>query len=96
MTTFLPGIEIDPIVTRTFKPPKPHPAGIHHIADTWGMSTGEMIMVGDSIDDMMAGRKAGTKTVLLLAREGHNSHLVGGEYTDVAINRCVHDNSLIL
>ena len=89
MTTFLPGIEMDPIVTRKFKPAKPHPAGIHHIANNWGMSTDDMIMVGDSIDDMTAGRRAGAKTVLLLSQEGHNSYLVGGEFTDVAINRCV-------
>lgn len=77
-----------PILTRTFKPPKPHPAGIHHIASEWGCKEEQMIMVGDSLDDMRAGRGAGVgATVLLLAKEGHNASLVGGQYADVAINR---------
>ncbi|KAJ8606952.1 hypothetical protein MRB53_040617 [Persea americana] len=35
LTTFLPGQEISPIVTRAFRPPKPDPAGILHIAASW-------------------------------------------------------------
>ncbi|KAG9838389.1 haloacid dehalogenase-like hydrolase, partial [Aureobasidium melanogenum] len=69
-----------PIVTRDFRPPKPSPAGILHIAKQWGI-IGEsdvsddgrptakrplpLIMVGDSIDDIIAGHDAGAATVLL-------------------------------
>jgi phosphoglycolate phosphatase-like HAD superfamily hydrolase len=44
---FLTGMEFVPIVTREFRPPKPDPAGILHIAKSWGLDgAGELIMVG--------------------------------------------------
>lgn len=44
-----------------------------------------MIMVGDSIDDMAAGNRAGAATVLLVNDE--NEYLVGHEYADLCIRR---------
>ncbi|CRK41095.1 hypothetical protein BN1723_005033 [Verticillium longisporum] len=95
---FLSGSMFAPIVTRDFRPPKPDPAGILHIARSWGLlkeatETGTeaeadasgLIMVGDSIDDMTAGRKAGATTVLLA--NDVNVHLVDHEHTDLAIRR---------
>jgi len=44
---FLQGITFEPIVTREFRPPKPDPAGILHIAKSWGLEGGSsLIMVG--------------------------------------------------
>lgn len=37
---FLPGKTFAPIVTRDFRPPKPDPAGILHIAKAWGLEDG--------------------------------------------------------
>lgn len=125
LTKFLSGSVFGPIVTREFRPPKPDPAGILHIAKSWGLvrkSTGEagipnlneeghtpvpqgegqdnlletsageevadasaLIMVGDSIDDMTAGWRAGAKTVLLV--NDVNRHLADHEHTDVVISR---------
>ncbi|ROW10073.1 hypothetical protein VPNG_06483 [Cytospora leucostoma] len=132
---FLGGVApFHPIVTREFRPPKPHPAGILHIARAWGLTragtrrgdgeprlekvymvegaevrseevgTGRpeaegvrveeeeeeadgsgLIMVGDSVDDMAAGRAAGAATVLLV--NPSNEHLAGHENTDLVINR---------
>jgi phosphoglycolate phosphatase-like HAD superfamily hydrolase len=136
---FLTGSVFGPIVTRDFRPPKPDPAGILHIARSWGLvrsSTGEagvpvvdddeqqkgdhhselpplvdtqqqrdrdadglmqtnageavadasgLIMVGDSIDDITAGRRAGAKTVLLV--NDVNQHLADHENTDLVITR---------
>jgi phosphoglycolate phosphatase-like HAD superfamily hydrolase len=129
---FLAGSVFAPIVTRDFRPPKPDPAGILHIARSWGLlrkSTGEagvpadpkveeerrssegggqdgnsdgpdlirtetgeevadasgLIMVGDSIDDITAGRRAGAKTVLLV--NDVNRHLADHEHTDLVISR---------
>ncbi len=42
-------------------------------------------MVGDSIDDITAGRKAGAATVLLM--NNVNFHLADHEHTDLAIQR---------
>lgn len=133
---FLGGVApFHPIVTREFRPPKPHPAGILHIARAWGLTragsrrgeggearlekvymveagaevrseevgTGRpegegvkveeeeeadgsgLIMVGDSVDDMAAGRAAGAATVLLV--NPANEHLAGHENTDLVISR---------
>ncbi|KAE9377945.1 HAD-like protein [Stipitochalara longipes BDJ] len=95
LTKFLPSFEFSPVVTRDFKPPKPSPAGILHIAKSWGFTkeesgkvvgdAGNFIMVGDSIDDMTAGFRAGAATVLL-ANEV-NVHLAQHEHTDLVISR---------
>ena len=44
-----------------------------------------MIMVGDSIDDMVCGHRAGAATVLLVNEE--NEYLVDDDYVDLAIQR---------
>ncbi len=44
-----------------------------------------LIMVGDSIDDLAAGYRAGAATVLLVNEE--NEHLAQHEYLDVAVQR---------
>ena len=44
-----------------------------------------VIMVGDSIDDMVAGYRAGAATVLLANEE--NEHLIGHEYTGLSLRR---------
>ncbi|KAK6521464.1 hypothetical protein TWF506_001677 [Arthrobotrys conoides] len=87
ITNFITGHTFFPIVTRDFKPPKPSPAGILHIAKELGLEGGAsgVIMVGDSLDDMAAGRKAGGLTVLLENNE--NKELKGHEYTDFSVTR---------
>ena len=85
-----------PVVTRDFRPPKPSPVGILHIAKAWGIVESSevpgkpshdrlipIIMVGDSVDDMAAGRDAGALTVLLKS-EGKED-LEKDERTDVTI-----------
>ncbi|KNG85398.1 putative HAD superfamily hydrolase [Aspergillus nomiae NRRL 13137] len=85
----LPAHVFLPIITRETPGlmPKPDPAGILHIAHEWGLdSRGEnLIMVGDSIDDMTAGHTAGAATVLLL--NDHNVHLKEHPHTDLCIER---------
>lgn len=151
LTKFLSSVEpFGPIITREFRPPKPDPAGILHIARSWGLTrpaapsgpgsgdfkdedrgtgpaaaaaaaaaavavdgerihvdaegarhsetvqsegrkAGEeadasgLIMVGDSIDDMTAGRRAGATTVLLM--NPANEHLAKHEHTDLVIGQ---------
>lgn len=94
---FLPNSKFSPIVTRDFRPPKPDPAGILFIArelgikhEAWSDGSHEaqvlpMIMVGDSIDDMLAGKRAGAATVLLSNPE--NKHLEVHESTDLVVER---------
>ncbi|KAJ6171277.1 hydrolase [Penicillium chermesinum] len=78
-----------PIITRDTPNviPKPDPAGILHIAQEWGLTNRaeNLIMVGDSIDDMTSGHAAGAATVLLLNER--NMHLKEHAHTDVCISR---------
>ncbi|KAK4626187.1 hypothetical protein CLAFUW4_04617 [Fulvia fulva] len=90
-----------PIITRDFKPPKPSPAGILHIAHAWGLVDSAevpstpveerhlpLIMVGDSVDDMASGRDAGALTVLLASvGKGQSEELVNDERSDVVVYR---------
>jgi HAD superfamily hydrolase (TIGR01549 family) len=87
LSTFLPSSKFSPVVTREFRPPKPDPAGILHIAKEWMHEDGgdSLIMVGDSIDDMTAGHRAGAATVLLVNEV--NKHLSDHEHTDVVVKQ---------
>ncbi|KAI9860445.1 MAG: hypothetical protein M1813_006104 [Trichoglossum hirsutum] len=82
---FLKGKVFGPIITREFRPPKPDPAGILHIAKSWNLSDkgNSLIMVGDSVDDMTAGHLAGAATVLLV--NDVNAHLAAHKHTDLCI-----------
>lgn len=87
ISNFCQGQIFSPIITREFQPPKPDPAGIYHIAKQWGLEDkgDRLIMVGDSLDDLTAGRRAGSATVLLV--NDVNRRLVDHEYTDCVIER---------
>jgi len=43
--------------------PKPDPDGIHRLAELWEAEPAEMVMVGDYLYDLQAGRSAGALTV---------------------------------
>ncbi|KAI5784405.1 HAD-like domain-containing protein [Pyronema domesticum] len=86
LTHHLPKTLFSPIVTRSFHPPKPSPDGILYIAKQWGLSDARnLIMVGDSMDDMAAGRSAGAATVLLV--NDANKELGEHEFTDCVVER---------
>lgn len=98
LTTHLPShiSAFHPIVTRDFRPPKPSPAGILHIAKAWGVASEQaqspsgkkplpLIMVGDSIDDMIAGHEAGALTVLVKSKGKEELETI--EQTDVVVER---------
>lgn len=55
----------DVMLSRKFTPAKPFPDALHHIAKQLGISTAEMCMVGDSIDDIACGVSAGAVAILI-------------------------------
>lgn len=69
----------NPILTRSFTPAKPAPDPLLHIAQRWGLPAEQrcknMIMVGDSKDDVESGKAAGAFTVVLGNQE--NEAVVG-------------------
>lgn len=76
----------DHIVTRDFRPTKPNPDPLLHIAKQSLLSPSQLIMVGDSMDDMRSGRTAGCVTVLL--KNHVNGHILQDhkEFVDYPID----------
>jgi HAD superfamily hydrolase (TIGR01509 family) len=58
------------VVTRDFALPKPHPDGVYRAAQEMGISPSELLVAGDFRFDVLAGKAAGAKTVLLTNGEG--------------------------
>jgi HAD superfamily hydrolase (TIGR01509 family) len=59
------GLTFDPIVAREDGPFKPNPQGLWQICEAWQVVPAEVLMIGDYIYDLQAGRNAGTKTALV-------------------------------
>ncbi|KAJ2746989.1 hypothetical protein GGI20_000885 [Coemansia sp. BCRC 34301] len=55
----------NPVIDRSFKPTKPHPAGLLHISRMWNIPPREILMVGDHMDDLLCGLRAGSVSALL-------------------------------
>lgn len=55
--------EKDNVLGRDESLPKPDPDGIHHLAVRWNADPAAMVMVGDYLYDLQAGRSAGALTV---------------------------------
>ncbi len=63
------GLRFSQIVTREDAPPKPDPAGVRLIADRWGLPVQQIIVIGDYLFDLQAGRRAGMRSVLFAPNE---------------------------
>ena len=59
------GLAFDPALSRDDAPYKPSPDGLRTICTAWAVEPGEVLMVGDYLYDVQAGRAAGTRTALL-------------------------------
>lgn len=51
------------VLGREDAPPKPDPAGILYLQKNWQVESDKLVMVGDYLFDLQAGRSAGTATV---------------------------------
>ena len=60
------GIAVDVVVTREDAPPKPSPDPVLLIARRFGVEPRELLVVGDYVFDIEAGRAAGALTALFL------------------------------
>lgn len=59
------GLEFDTIVAREDAPYKPNPAGLVQICSAWRLPPSAVVMIGDYVYDVEAGRNAGTRTALI-------------------------------
>lgn len=63
------------VLGRTCAAPKPSPAGVERLLGRWGITPARATFVGDHLDDLRAGRTAGTRTVWVDHRgDGRFSH----------------------
>ncbi|MGA6098425.1 HAD family hydrolase [Stutzerimonas marianensis] len=53
------------ILGRDEAPPKPHPGGLLHLAERWGVEPQAMVMVGDFRFDLECAKAAGARGVLV-------------------------------
>jgi len=79
------------VVARDDAPPKPDPTAVFDLCRRWEISPAEVVVVGDYVFDIEAGRRAGARTVLYTAGapletcEGHelaDFHLASFEQVD--------------
>ena len=59
------GMTFDRVLAREDAPYKPSPEGIWRICAAWGFRPDEVLMVGDYLYDVQAGRNAGARTALV-------------------------------
>lgn len=53
------------ILGRDEAPPKPHPGGLLHLAQRWGVAAQDLVMVGDYRFDLECAQAAGARGVLV-------------------------------
>ncbi len=75
------GLGFDAIVTREDAPPKPSPEPVWLACRRMGLAPPDVLFVGDFEFDMLAGRRAGVRTVLL--RSGVT---LTSEHADLAVD----------
>jgi phosphoglycolate phosphatase-like HAD superfamily hydrolase len=74
------GIEsrdFDVVITREAGPPKPSPEGVIRAAENMGCLAEELIVVGVFRFDVIAGKRAGARTILLT--NGEKSTMAPGD-----------------
>ncbi|KAL6762209.1 HAD-like domain-containing protein [Haematococcus lacustris] len=57
--------QFQPVLTREFPFVKPDPRLLLHVAQVWGVEPSELLMVGDSWEDVEVGNAAGTASCLV-------------------------------
>jgi HAD superfamily hydrolase (TIGR01509 family) len=75
------GLAFDAVVTREDAPPKPAPEPVWLACRRMGLSPAELVFVGDYEFDMLAGRRAKVRTVLL-----RSGAMTASEHADLSVD----------
>lgn len=59
------GLPFSMIIAREDAPPKPDPTAINEACSTWNVAAEDVLIIGDYLYDLLAGRAAGTQTALV-------------------------------
>jgi HAD superfamily hydrolase (TIGR01509 family) len=74
-------IRFDAVVTREDAPPKPAPEPVWAACRGMGLQPSEVMFVGDFEFDMLSGRRAGARTVLL-----RSGTIMASEHADLSVD----------
>jgi HAD superfamily hydrolase (TIGR01509 family) len=85
------AFEFDPVIAREDAPPKPAPDGIHAILRSWNVAAEQVILIGDYLFDLQAGRRAGVRTVLF----ARGRSLEYGDQSDFVLDRFVESAAVL-
>ncbi len=86
------GLEFQTVVSREDAPAKPDPAGIHLCCQQWDVSPADVLMVGDYIYDIEAGRRARSRTALVThGKDWHFADLAEFRWRDLTEGLAVFD-----
>jgi HAD superfamily hydrolase (TIGR01549 family) len=80
-TGLTPFFPVDAFMTREHASPKPSPEGIRTLLAQWNADAETSVMVGNHLIDLLAGRAAGTSTVLVAERHEPAWH----EHADLVV-----------
>lgn len=75
------GLHFDAVITREDAPPKPSPEPVWLACRRMGLLPPAVLFVGDFEFDMLAGRRAGVRTVLL-----RNETLTASQHADLTVD----------
>ena len=76
----LHDLHFDGIVTREDGPAKPDPFGVLRACEMMGVSAEDCLMVGDYVFDLISGRRAGARSVLITTSEHHKDYVPEADY----------------
>lgn len=88
------GLRFHPLMAREDAPVKPDPTAIRRICQSWTLAPEQVVMLGDYLFDLQAGRAAGAQTVLY-ARGRSADELPYADLADFVLST-FHDGDALL
>ena len=79
-------LRFDSVVTREDGPAKPDPFGVLRACEMMGVRPNECLMVGDYVFDLISGRRAGARSVLLTTSDRHEEYIPEADYVIGALS----------
>ena len=73
-------LHFDGVVTREDGPAKPDPFGVLRACEMMKVRAEECLMVGDYVFDLISGRRAGARSVLITTSEHHQEYMPEADY----------------
>jgi len=80
-------LAFDCVVTREDGPAKPDPFAVLHACRTFAVDPADTLVVGDYLFDLLAGRRAGARTVLLATSPNHRDFMQHADFVIASLTQ---------